>query len=474
MSPVIILQLTAIDVMWVQLPSFSRTGKYCSNKESFSTLDASRNQSISETTETRFDDNLGSAMCWYLIDFSRRVDFKSLAETPPVLVGYNSDQGRSFSISSSPRVDGSHAEKQMPGKEIRYQRVIRWDDALNLSKVKPADGKALLTRSEPMVSQYRSRFPEASTNSASFQSCERGHDQCAVRQQKASVAPPPGHYDVSYDVVSKRTDTLGLITAVDRPNAPCFLLDRTLRGSRGIKDLCLGLIQTGKSSVICSVDTKGPKISPRTALKKIRNLIQNLSPDASGVANSEAKEDCAMAEEDIDFKYHQATDSLLRVKQRGCGVPEGDIKQWICSSRTIGIEKRVPRYRQVQGIPEGMGKSTATGYFSESGQRSPDVWYRPAYEELPICRRFVSSPDLRRGGRDSAHHIQRLGFRRPEEAAPEYGAAISHTLWIPKGLGSSKIRGVSFVGVTGRDIKKRGFFSAAMSFLCTSRSSLSH
>jgi hypothetical protein len=398
----------------------------------------------------------------------RRIDFKSLAETPPVLVGYNSDHGRLYSISSSPRVDESQMENQLPGKETRYQRVIRWDDNLIMSKVKSTDGKALHAKNELSSYQYRSRFPEARKNSASFRSCERGIDQCAVRQQKASIAPPPGHYDVSYCVVSQRTDILGQISAEDRPNAPCFQLERSLRGPAGMKHLSLGLIQTGKSSITYSIDMKGPQVSPRTAFKKIRILRQNLSPDTLGeikapAAKSDAKEDYAIAEEDVDFKGQRVTGSLSGVKRQGCDVPEGDIKQWICASRTIGMEKRVPRYRRMPGFPESMGKSTATGYFSESGQRSPDVWYRPAFEELPIRRRYVASPDLRRGGRDSAHHIQRLGFRRPEEAAPEYGAAISHSLWIPKGLGMSKIRGVSFVGVTGREasatMKKRGYFS---------------
>jgi hypothetical protein len=409
------------------------------------------------------------------MDSLRRIEFKSLAETPPVLVGYNSDHGRLCSISSSPRVDESHKEKQMPGKEIRYQRVIRWDDALIVSKVKPANGKARDVELEVGPrGPLRTRAPRAGpAPNACFRSCERGQDQYAVRQQKASVAPPPGHYDVSYDVVSQRTGILGLISAEDRPNAPCFLLEQSLRGGRGIKDLSLGLIQTGKSSVTCSVNTKCPHISPRTAFKKIRILRQTLSPDTSlgeikaPGAKSDSKEDYAVIEEEVALKGQRLTDSWSGVKKRGCDVPEGDIKLWICSSRTIGMEKRVPRYRRVQGFPEGIEKSTATGYFSESGQRSPDVWYRPAYEELPIRQRFVPSPDLRRGGRDSAHHIQRLGFRRPEEAAPEYGAAISHSLWIPKGLGSSKIRGVAFVGVTGREarapIKKRECFSSAIS-----------
>ena len=368
-------------------------------------------------------------------------------------------------------MDESHAEKQLPGTEIRYQRVIRWDDTLIMSKAKPAGGKALHTNIEPSVYQYRSRFPEARTNSASFRSCERGHDQCAVRQQKASVAPPPGHYDVSYHVVSQRTDILGLISAEDRPNAPCFLLERSIRGAGGIKDLSLGLIQAGKSSATCSADTKHPQISPRTAFKKIRTLRQTLSPNTSvgeikaPAAKTEEKVEYAIAEEDIDFKGQPVTCSVSGVKMRGGDVPEGDKKQWICASRTIGMEKRVPRYRRVQGLPEAMGKSTATGYFSESGQRSPDVWYRPAYEELPIRRPFVASPDLRRGGRDSVDHIQRLGFRRPEEVAPEYRAAISHSLWIPTGLGSRKIRGVSF-GERGREardsMKKRGCYSLAI------------
>ena len=383
------------------------------------------------------------------------LDFKSLADTPPVLVGFNNDHGRVCSISSSPRVDEDHAQKQT-SREIRYQRIIRWDDTLMVSKTRPTEGKTNEMRRETGVFRFRPRTRNQFQSSSSFRTCERGQDQISVRLNRAVIAPPPGHYDVSYEVVSQRRDILGLITPMDRPNAPSCVFDRSTRTCTGPKDTCLGLLQTGKTSVVCAVDTIGTQtVSPRTALKKIRTFRQTsptnqavLAPPAENLKSSVTATGPDSVLEDTSQKVNTRKGEERPVTKR-FHIAEQDLKAWLFPAKTMRMEKLVARVKSTHNHPHG--RSTATGYFSDPAWRSPDVWYRPNYESLPVQQRHIASPDLQRGGRDSDNYIQRLGFRLPQEAAEEHGAAAGHREWISGRSGSSKARGLDFAKITGRD-----------------------
>ena len=363
-------------------------------------------------------------------------------------------------ISSSPRVDYDSSQDKTCGQEIRYQRIIRWDDALILSRTRGGDPNSDEIKRENNV-PLRSRNQAAQTTSSSFRSCERGQDQFSVRHKQSVVAPPPGHYDVSYDIVSKRRDILGQINPVDRPNAPSYVY-RSTRAEQDGKETCLGLLQTGKTSVVLAVDSlRYQGVSPRSALKRIRSTSNRtvLSNDQFA-ANAQRNDKGSTATRDVDLSAEEMgkpreienRERQIR-KKRGISVAEKDARCWLFPSKTMAIESRVPRYRCSH--TSSLERSTATGYFSEPAWRCPDVWYRPNFETLPILQRHVHTPNLHHGGRDSDQHIQRLGFRRPEDVGHENPAAVSHRDWIPNsklaGRGKGKIRGPFFDKLTGRE-----------------------